>query len=199
MGSTNDDDFITDETGSRRFLPFKVNDINLPAFKKLDIDEVWAEALRLYESNFVYWITQDDQVELEANNKEYINHTQEHEYVNIYCSVPKDEADATHVVPASVLRDFIQVETLNKNLRDRLIGVALSQIGFSQVSHRFHWISYPMKAWLIKLNEPTGNANLNKYSIHPLTQQANETKANTTQPNRNYPAKLDFKEEKGKK
>lgn len=199
MGSTNDDDFITDETGSRRFLPFKVTDINLPGFKKIDIDEVWSEAFRLYESGFVYWITQDDQIELEANNKEYINHTQEHEYVNIYCSVPKDETDATHVVPASVLRDFIQFETTNKNLRDRNIGVALSQIGFKQVTHRFHWITYPMKAWLIKLNEPTGNASLNKYSIDPSNQPTNETKANTTKPNQNTPPKLDFKDQKDKK
>lgn len=166
MSSTNENDFMTD-IENRRFLAFQVTDINLAAFKKLDMDDVWSEALNLYLSkNFVYWINADDQVELEVNNKDYINQTQEHEYVSIYCSNPDDKTiHATHIVPASVLRDYIQNQTGNKNLRDRNIGIALSQLGYQQVSHRFEWISHPMKAWKIKLNVPTGDGNFNKYAL----------------------------------
>jgi predicted P-loop ATPase len=128
------------------------------------MDDVWSEALHIYLSkNFKYWITAEDQVELEANNKSYINITQEHEYVSIYFTAPAADQRATHIAPASVLRDYISAETGNKNLKDRNIGVALSQLGFEQISHRLKDITYPIKAWRIILNNAGDNTLLFKY------------------------------------
>ena len=55
MASVNGNDFLTDPTGSRRFLPFEVLNIDLEAAKRVDMDKVYAEAVWHWKSGFQYW------------------------------------------------------------------------------------------------------------------------------------------------
>lgn len=167
MASTNDDDFLTDSSGSRRYLCFRVNDINYD-FKKINIDDVWAEAYNLFNEKFQYWISQDDIQHLELNNKEFTYVNQEHEYVAQFFSVPDEKKKATHIAPATAIRDFIRAETYNQTLRERSIGIALKSLGFQQKNHRFDWSAFPIKAWEIHLNKESNNSNFNKYSLTPF-------------------------------
>lgn len=166
MASTNDDDFLTDATGSRRYLCFKVVDI-MPDYKKVvNMDKVWAEAFHLYQSkNFPYWIGPEDMAELQRNNRNYITITQEQEYVTQYFTVPDKHFKATHIAPATIIRDFIKSETSNHNLKERNIGVALRAEGFEQVTYRFKHINFPVKAWKLHLNKHTANGFINEYLV----------------------------------
>lgn len=54
-GSTNDDEFLADPTGERRWLPIKVGDrINVEAIVR-DRDQLWAEAAHRFRANGVEW------------------------------------------------------------------------------------------------------------------------------------------------
>jgi predicted P-loop ATPase len=44
VGSTNRTDFLTDETGSIRWLIFEVHSFDFEYSKEIDIDRVWAQA-----------------------------------------------------------------------------------------------------------------------------------------------------------
>jgi putative DNA primase/helicase len=54
IGTTNEDSYLKDATGARRYLPVKTETINLSAIKA-DRDQLWAEAMHLYKSGASWW------------------------------------------------------------------------------------------------------------------------------------------------
>ncbi|MBS1734254.1 MAG: hypothetical protein JST02_13245 [Bacteroidetes bacterium] len=168
MASTNDEDFLTDSSGSRRYLCFKVLDIKAD-YKKIKMDDVWAEAFNLFnDKNFIYWISSEDIAELEDNNKDFKHVTQEHEYITQYFSVPNDKHPATHIAPSTAIRDFIKQETFNQVLKERNVGIALKSLGYEQISYRFEWTHNPIKGWAVHLNKDTKNSLFTRYAKLPF-------------------------------
>jgi hypothetical protein len=53
-GSTNEQQFLNDVTGNRRWIPIKVV-IPKPDLIKQDRDQIWAEAIQIYRKNGVMW------------------------------------------------------------------------------------------------------------------------------------------------
>jgi len=165
MASTNDDDFLMDATGSRRYLCFKVLDIK-PDYKKVKINEVWAEAYNLYTSgDFRYWMDDKDIEELQQNNKEFAYRSQEYEYVAQFFSTPCDKHKPTHLAPATVIRDYLRFETQNNNLKEKYIGLSMKDLGFEQISARVNGSPFPVKVWKVRLNTGTTYQPFNKYQV----------------------------------
>lgn len=59
-GTTNDNEYLKDPTGNRRYWPVEVGKINLPAVKR-DRVQLWAEAVALYKKDSSLWPT-DEQI-----------------------------------------------------------------------------------------------------------------------------------------
>lgn len=54
VGTTNEDQYLRDPTGGRRFLPIRVSEIDVARIKACR-DQLWAEAVHLYRQGFDYW------------------------------------------------------------------------------------------------------------------------------------------------
>lgn len=54
IGTTNQDEFLADETGNRRFLPVSVGRVDVEALRK-DAGQLWAEAAALWAIDGVCW------------------------------------------------------------------------------------------------------------------------------------------------
>lgn len=60
-GTTNDDCWLRDPTGNRRYWPVKVGEIDIAALKN-DREQLWAEAVALYKADYKIWLADGDPV-----------------------------------------------------------------------------------------------------------------------------------------
>ena len=58
-GSTNNDEYLKDHTGNKRFWPVMCSRIDLRTLEA-DREQLWAEAVSLYRSGYKYWIPEGD-------------------------------------------------------------------------------------------------------------------------------------------
>jgi predicted P-loop ATPase len=153
--STNDDDFLTDHSGSRRYLCFKILAIDWDRVKKVDIDKVWSEAFKLWDSkNFVYWTDENDIKELSENNNEFANLSREHQYVSQYFLKPCEEFAATHAMPSAIICDYLQLVTNSKyQIKNHLIGAALKSNGYEKKSTRLKAMGSTQNAWHLHIRK----------------------------------------------
>lgn len=59
VGTSNDDQYLRDPTGGRRFLPVEVGKVDGAGIPEAR-DQLWAEAVHLYRSGFDFWNFHDD-------------------------------------------------------------------------------------------------------------------------------------------
>jgi predicted P-loop ATPase len=152
IASTNEEGFLSDSTGSRRYPSFKILKINVEQYKKINIDLVWAEAMQLFESKtFCYWVTGEDAEELKNSNKQFQDLSQEHELVEHFFEVVKTKKEATHASQTTFIHTFLTLETGNKNLSSYRIGKALKSMDFINDSHKGFNDLYSTKKWFYKI------------------------------------------------
>lgn len=137
IASSNEDQFLYDTTGNRRFLPFEVSDIDIEAMERINIDEVYGQAYRLYKSGFQYWLSPEDQKELQTYNEQFEVQSLEYELVTTYFEVPKENnPDTRFLINAQILQE------LRKNTSERIstrkLGEALKKAGFERKQMRMN-------------------------------------------------------------
>lgn len=70
LGSVNDDKFLTDTTGNRRWLVFKV--IGMIDYQHdVNPDDFWAQAYYLWKNNYQHWLNQEEIKQLNENNEKF--------------------------------------------------------------------------------------------------------------------------------
>jgi hypothetical protein len=71
VGSTNDEQFLTDPTGSRRFWCLRVTAPIDAAAVARDRDQLWAEAVAALEAGEPWWLSADEDQEREVGAQEH--------------------------------------------------------------------------------------------------------------------------------
>ena len=134
VASVNGNDFLTDPTGSRRFLPFEVLSIDIKRAKAISMDSVYAEAKALLKSGFRYWFDDDEIAELYRESEDFQVQTAEMEL--LLCCFEKPAEDENYLLMTTTeILTYLGVYT-HQPLVAKRMGEALKKAGYIKVSKR---------------------------------------------------------------
>ncbi|MCU0326576.1 MAG: virulence-associated E family protein [Spirosomaceae bacterium] len=155
VASTNQYEFLTDETGNVRWLVFNVLEINHDNGKEkgysknIDIDLVWSQAYHLLNNGFEYEMNRDEIKQQEILNKLFLRKSEEMEAIS-HIYLPASEEDEN-----VVYKEVKEIQTeLNQNNRNNFncynIGRALKAMGFTCKSIYSPEYKWSVNKYLIK-------------------------------------------------
>lgn len=151
FGSTDKDEFLTDVTGSVRWLCFVIDKIDFDYATGIDIDLLWSQIFSLFKSGFDYKINAADLEENEKANSDFHVRTSEMELIQKYFSPAKKGDEAAEALTATDILQKLRGETLGVlNISAQNIGRALKFLGFEQVTERIGEEKIPRKVYWIK-------------------------------------------------
>ena len=147
IGSTNMAEFLTDETGSVRWLCFQIHKIDWGYRERIDINQVWAQAYALHLSGFDCDMTPGDISENETRNAQFQQLSAEAEIIPQYLRAAQPgDPDAVFLNATQVL-EYINAFTGLK-LSKVMIGRAMPGCGMDRAkNHQTDRYGY----WCVKL------------------------------------------------
>ena len=134
VASMNGNDFLTDPTGSRRFLPFEVLSIDIERAKAISMDNVYAEAKALLKSGFRYWFDDDEIAELYRESEDFQVQTAEMELL-LRCFEKPTENESYSLMTTTEILTYLGIYT-HQPLVAKRMGEALKKAGYIKVSKR---------------------------------------------------------------
>ena len=134
VASVNGNDFLTDPTGSRRFLPFEVLSIDIERAKAISMDYVYAEAKALLKSGFRYWFDDDEIAELYRESEDFQVQTAEMELL-LRCFEKPTEDERYSLMTTTEILTYLGIYT-HQPLVAKRMGEALKKAGYIKVSKR---------------------------------------------------------------
>ena len=134
VASVNGNDFLTDPTGSRRFLPFEVLSIDINRARSVSMDAVYAEAKSLLESGYRYWFNDAEIAELYRESEVFQVQTAEMELLLRCFELPTTDSDCSYLTTTEILT-YLGAYT-RQSLTAKRMGEALKKAGYIKVSRR---------------------------------------------------------------
>jgi len=134
VASVNGNDFLTDPTGSRRFLPFEVLSIDIERAKAISMNNVYAEAKALLKSGFRYWFDDDEIAELYRESEDFQVQTAEMELL-LRCFEKPTEDESYSLMTTTEILTYLGIYT-HQSLVAKRMGEALKKAGYIKVSKR---------------------------------------------------------------
>jgi len=142
VGSVNEVEFLTDQTGNRRYLVINCNQILYEDLENIDFDLVYSQAYSLYKnskasSSFKYWFAGDDINVIDDNNHQFIRVSIEEELLlQFYRPAFSNDIEIEYLTPTEILSKLQQKTEarINDASSLRRIGNALQKHGFKKVS-----------------------------------------------------------------
>jgi len=137
IASINNEQFLLDMTGSRRFLVVNVVEVDMDA--KIDQDQLWAQALHLLNDGYRYWFNQTEVRQINMRNARYQLSIAEDDYVTNYLDKPADDDNSPYVKELTSTEIIDQLSDRLKRtikVRPNLLGKVLARNGFQRVMKR---------------------------------------------------------------
>ena len=129
VASTNEASFLRDPTGARRFWPIEATTPNLRALHK-DRDQLWAEAVHLWESGQQWHLTDSEEALLREAQEQYQHEDPWLQPLREWLAAPANRCARGYTI-AELLDRAIQKATDQQSRYDEMrLGTCLVQIGY---------------------------------------------------------------------
>ena len=129
--------FLTDQTGNRRFLPFYVEHIDSPFDHPIDHHRLYAEAVKMVKEGFVYWFTSEDIQQLSKYVEQFADRSPEEELLDVYFDIPKAPGVETRTVKfltsSEIQAKLVSYGNLHRPIPLRTLCQVLDNKGFQRM------------------------------------------------------------------
>ena len=129
--------FLTDQTGNRRFLPFYVSHIDSPFDHPIDHHRLYAEAVKLVNDGYVYWFTSEDIQQLSKYVEQFADRSPEEELLDVYFDIPKAPGVETRTVKfltsSEIQAKLVSYGNLHRPIPLRTLCQVLDNKGFQRM------------------------------------------------------------------
>ena len=129
--------FLTDQTGNRRFLPFYVEHIDSPFDHPIDHHRLYAEAVKMVKEGFVYWFTTEDIQQLSKYVEQFADRSPEEELLDVYFDIPKAPGVETRTVKfltsSEIQAKLVSYGNLHRPIPLRTLCQVLDNKGFQRM------------------------------------------------------------------
>jgi hypothetical protein len=126
-GTGNNVQFLSDTTGTRRWLPFEVESIMSPRENPFNYEGIYAQAYALYQEGFHYWFSPQEIRQLAQHNSQFETPKDELDLVNYYFAKPTG-ANAGEFMPTAIAQQI--VSGLGTRVSTVGLGRAFRKLGF---------------------------------------------------------------------
>lgn len=127
--SGNKQEFLTDLTGNRRWLPFLAESIQNPFYITLPYEQIYAEAKYLIDTGFQYWFDMDDIDAIEAHNDDFRAQENEEQLLAVYFDIPA-EGCGQFMTTAEISDKLVSWGNIKKPMSMSRLGMVLQQAGY---------------------------------------------------------------------
>ena len=126
-GTTNEAQFINDMTGSRRYWPIKVNEVNLHWVRE-NKDQLWAEAIVAYRAGETWYLDKDMDIKRHDSSKIYRQDDPWVEPITNFLMIHRG-----HVTMTMVMEEGLKIERARMNRRDEMrIAEILRELNYEK-------------------------------------------------------------------
>ena len=127
-GTGNNVQFLSDTTGTRRWLPFEVESIESPLTTPFDYDGIFSQAYALYQQGFRYWFSSEEIQQLTQHNRQFETSQSANELIDEHFRKPVG-IEGGDFLPASVILQLVGGVNM-RELSAASLGRALMAMGF---------------------------------------------------------------------
>jgi predicted P-loop ATPase len=151
IGSTNKDEFLSDETGSVRWLCFTLNGQMDFAYKNdVNVDDIWRQAYTLYKEGYEFELTPEDIAENEKANETFQMTSIEAQLIQKFFAPPNSDGEQTFYTPADIcLKLSILAPNIKANMHN--VGRAMKRLGYEKTNKYSDEKRFSVKGYNIKL------------------------------------------------
>ena len=126
-GTGNNVQFLSDTTGTRRWLPCEVESIMSPRDNPFDYEGIYSQAYALYQEGFQYWFSPEEIREQSKHNSQFETPKDELELVDYFFRQPLG-ADTGEFLPTAIAKKI--VSSPGTNVSTVALGRAFKRLGF---------------------------------------------------------------------
>ena len=149
--SGNKQEFLTDLTGNRRWLPFQVEAIANPFYITLPYEAIYAQARYLIDMGFQYWFDLDDIDALEVHNDDFRAQENEEQLLAVYFDVPSD-GYGTFMTTAEISDKLVIKGSIKKPMPLNRLGMIMKKAGYKDVRRG----AMNTRGWLVREKDADG-------------------------------------------
>ena len=133
-GTGNNVQFLTDQTGNRRWLPFEVESIISPKDQPFDYEGIYSQAYALYRQGFRHYFSKAEEEALREHNRTFETPHPEQEAICTHFHPPQDGEKGEFYTATDILNKIGYNPALRLTIEK--IGSAMKALGF--VQYRSH-------------------------------------------------------------